>query len=144
MYEYRADCRRVVDGDTIDLDVDMGFYMKAGLRFRVLYIDTPELRRGDDAHKARGRAASARVVAIMEEARDFLGDFPLVIRTEKADSFGRWLAEIMVPESIPSIAGVRCPFLDNKDPDGDYIDPTAMISLADVLLREKHAVPYKK
>ena len=134
----------MIDGDTIDLDVDMGFYMRAGLRFRVLDIDTPELRRGDDAHKAAGRSARDRVVEIMTEATDFHGNYPLVIRTEKADSFGRWLAHIMVPASIPSIALERCPFRENKDPDGDYVSLTEMVSLADVLIKEKHAVPYQK
>jgi len=92
-YEYRARLRRVVDGDTVDLDVDLGFYLTASLRFRVLGIDTPELRGGTAESKARAREAKDRV----EELLSCGEGFPLMIRTRKADSFGRWLAAIYYP-----------------------------------------------
>lgn len=132
----------MIDGDTVDLNVDMGFHITCAQRFRVLDINTPELRRGDDAHKAAGRSARDRVQEIMVEAGDFLGTYPLVIRTEKADSFGRWLAHIMVPASIPCIAGFRSPFLDPRP--ADAVPTMEMVSLAELLLKEGHAVPYAK
>mgnify|MGYP000163561762 CR=1 FL=1 len=43
MYDYRVtDVIRVIDGDTVDLRIDIGFHLSAALRFRLLSIDTPE------------------------------------------------------------------------------------------------------
>jgi len=88
MYEYNATLRRVVDGDTVDLDVDLGFYMTAAIRFRVLGVNTPELRGGTDETKAEAKKAKAFVEAELSKA------VSICIKTEKADSFGRWLADI--------------------------------------------------
>jgi micrococcal nuclease len=88
MYEYKAKLRKVVDGDTVDLDVDLGFYMTAAIRFRVLGVDTPELRGGTDETKAKAREAKAFVIEALSSAKH------IAITTSKADSFGRWLARI--------------------------------------------------
>lgn len=117
MYEYRARLSRVIDGDTVDLQVDLGFHMKADLRFRVLGINTPELRGGTVDSRMVAQAAKARVRELL--TCDGL-DWPLQIKTTKSDSFGRWLAEIWFPH-----------------PDG-------LASLAAVLLEEGLAVPYEK
>lgn len=87
-YQYRAELVKVVDGDTVDLKVDLGFYLSAALRFRVLGVDTPELRGGTDETKAKAREARDFVKLRLGMANEIL------IRTEKADSFGRWLAEV--------------------------------------------------
>lgn len=131
MYEYKASVARVVDGDTIDMVVDMGFHMTAKLRFRVLGINTPELRRGSQAEKAKARRATERVEDLCEEARVHKGEFSIVIRTEKADSFGRWLAEVWLPVGIPSL-----PLTEHEE--------ETMVSLGDILLEEGLATPYMK
>lgn len=102
MYEYRARCTNVVDGDTVELDVDVGFHARMKLRFRLLGVDTPELRDPDPAVRERAQAAKAyvqeRIVAVQDAALTTRGDtFPLLIQTEKADSFGRWLARVRLP-----------------------------------------------
>jgi micrococcal nuclease len=88
MYQYKAALRRVVDGDTVDLDIDLGFYMTAALRFRILGVDTPELRGGTDESKAKAKLAKAFVIAELDGAESIMAT------TEKADSFGRWLASV--------------------------------------------------
>ena len=52
MYEYRATIRRVVDGDTVDVDIDLGFgvWLKDE-RVRIMGIDTPESRTRDKVEK---------------------------------------------------------------------------------------------
>ena len=45
MYNYKAKVVRVVDGDTVDLKVDLGFHISANERFRIKDIDTPEIWR---------------------------------------------------------------------------------------------------
>jgi micrococcal nuclease len=84
MYEYRAVLDRVVDGDTVDLVVDLGFRTKAHHRFRLQGIDAPEPR---GATKTEGLAAKAWLAEALEGK-------PLIIRSEKTGKYGRWLATI--------------------------------------------------
>ena len=67
MYEYKAELDRVVDGDTVDVDIDLGFgiWLKKE-RVRVMGIDTPESRTSDPVEKVFGKAASARLKELIE------------------------------------------------------------------------------
>ena len=63
MYEYKCKLVRVVDGDTIDVDVDLGFGVwMQNQRIRMYGIDTPESRTSDDIEKVYGNAAKAFLV----------------------------------------------------------------------------------
>jgi len=86
MYEYRAEVLRWVDGDTVDLLVDLGFTILVSTRFRLLGIDTPEKNR---------RASRAEGIAAQEFAERLapVGSVVLV-RSEKTGKFGRWLATV--------------------------------------------------
>ena len=66
MYEYRATIRRVVDGDTVDVDIDLGFgvWLKDE-RVRIMGIDTPESRTRDKVEKKFGKAAGARLKSLL-------------------------------------------------------------------------------
>ena len=66
MYEYRCKIIRVVDGDTVDVDIDLGFgvWLK-GERVRVMGIDTPESRTRDKVEKQFGLAAKARLKSLL-------------------------------------------------------------------------------
>ena len=68
MYEYAATLRRVIDGNTVDVDVDLGFHVTAALRFRVLGIHTPGLSDGTDESKAWARDAKAFVEDCLVDA----------------------------------------------------------------------------
>ena len=57
MYQYNAKCIRVVDGDTIDAYVDLGFNIWVEKRIRLFGIDTPETRTTDLQEKEKGIAA---------------------------------------------------------------------------------------
>ena len=59
MYEYSCEVRRVVDGDTVDVTMDLGFNILHKCRVRLFGIDTPESRTRDLDEKARGKMASA-------------------------------------------------------------------------------------
>jgi len=61
MYIYNAKCLRVVDGDTLDAQVDLGFDTFKKIRIRLVGINTPESRTRDLEEKAKGLAAKARV-----------------------------------------------------------------------------------
>ena len=63
MYEYKCKMVRVVDGDTVDVDIDLGFGVwLRKQRIRMYGIDTPESLTSDDEEKIYGKAASALVV----------------------------------------------------------------------------------
>jgi len=66
MYEYRVNVIKVVDGDTVDVDIDLGFgvWLK-GERVRIMGIDTPESRTSDKVEKKFGLAAKARLKSLL-------------------------------------------------------------------------------
>ena len=68
MYEYKALINRVIDGDTVDIDIDLGFgiWMKDE-RVRVMGKDTPELRTSDKLEKVFGLAAKDRLRELIPE-----------------------------------------------------------------------------
>ena len=94
MYQYKAKITNVVDGDTFDMDIDLGFNIHIHERVRLLNIDTPE-KFGDE--KKLGLIVKQYVTDC------FLGE-EVVIRSEKADvaadtdSFGRWLVKITLDD----------------------------------------------
>lgn len=88
MYEYEAEVVRVIDGDTVRFKVDLGFHMTAELNFRLLGIDTPEIR-GEE------RPEGLKVKAAVE---DLLLNQAETVRivTTKPDKYGRWLATVYI------------------------------------------------
>ena len=92
MYEYPVKVLRVVGGDTVDVDIDLGFgvWMRKQ-RIRMLGIDTPESRTRDKEEKVYGLAAKA----FLKEA---LKQGPVTLRTVKdgKGKFGRILGEFIV------------------------------------------------
>lgn len=66
MYEYRCNIERVVDGDTVDVDIDLGFgiWLRSE-RVRIMGIDTPESRTRDKVEKKFGLAAKARLKSLL-------------------------------------------------------------------------------
>jgi|TARA_R110000803_G_scaffold85462_2_gene151796 micrococcal nuclease len=66
MYEYRVNIVKVIDGDTVDVDIDLGFgiWMKDE-RVRMMGIDTPESRTRDKVEKKFGLAAKARLKSLL-------------------------------------------------------------------------------
>jgi micrococcal nuclease len=84
---------RVVDGDTIDADIDLGFDISLTKRIRLAGIDTPESRTTDKAEKALGLDAKNWLKHRLEEAKD------IVIRTELPDStekYGRIIGHLYI------------------------------------------------
>lgn len=105
MYEYRVKkVTGVVDGDTIDVELDLGFNISYSQRVRLAGIDTPESRTKDKMEKALGLEVKQRLKDTLSKAET------IVIRTELPDSsekYGRilgWLfldgAEMSVNEAL--------------------------------------------
>ena len=66
MYEYRCNIIKVVDGDTVDVDIDLGFgvWLKDE-RVRIMGIDTPESRTSDKTEKIFGLASKAKLKSLL-------------------------------------------------------------------------------
>lgn len=80
MNEYRAELIRVIDGDTVILDVHLGFHLVYRARIRLEGIDTPE--RGQNGYNSAKQALKERLTG------------ELVVETSEQDSFGRWLGVV--------------------------------------------------
>ena len=97
MYRYKVSVVKVVDGDTIDVDIDLGFGMSyKKQRVRMLGIDTPESRTRDLVEKKFGKASKAHLKSILES-----GGIQLV--SHDKGKFGRILGELFIGDSSYSI-----------------------------------------
>ena len=86
MYNYRATVLRVVDGDTVDLLIDLGFNISIKVRGRLAYVNTPE-RGHDDLNLATETCAS-----LLQENID--SDGYVSVKTTKTGKYGRWIVDI--------------------------------------------------
>jgi len=91
MYEYKCELIKVVDGDTIDVLIDVGFSTYRKERVRLYGINTPECRTRDLEEKARGLAAKARLKEILKE---FGKHFIIKTEIDKKGKYGRILGQI--------------------------------------------------
>lgn len=94
MYRYHATLVRIIDGDTLDLSVDLGFRIKQQIRVRLADIDAPEIR---GEHKEAGRAA------VRWLSRELNRPEQLIVETRKTGKYGRWLATLYVGDTTKSI-----------------------------------------
>ena len=86
MYEYRVkSVERVIDGDTVDVILDLGFGLFKKERVRVAGVDTPEKRTRNDKEKMLGNDATAFAEAW------FAAEGDVIVKTEKDGKYGRML-----------------------------------------------------
>jgi len=101
MYEYRVKkLINVVDGDTIDVEIDLGFDISIFKRVRLAGIDTPESRTTDKMEKSLGLESKAKLKQLLSDAK------LIVIKTEKPDSsekYGRVLGWLYIDDIKVSI-----------------------------------------
>ena len=120
MYEYNCKVVKIVDGDTVDVDIDLGFGVQlTDERVRIMGIDTPESRTSDEVEKVFGKAAKARLESLMGES--------CVLKTQinkdgedMKGKFGRILGDFNVYDA----------------------DKDAWRPVTDLLVEEGHAVAY--
>ena len=116
MYEYNATIRRVVDGDTVDVTLDLGFDILYNSRLRLHGIDTPESRTRDLIEKKYGLAAKAFVEAYLP-----VGSIRILTTSkDKTGKYGRILGKFKAYD--------------------DYTD--AWVNLNQLMIIKHHAVEY--
>ena len=117
MYNYKISPVRVIDGDTIDAEIDLGFDVKIKKRIRFMGINTPESRTRDLEEKARGLAAKDRVKQLLNGCEN------ITLKSHGIGKFGRCLGEIMLD------------MVDGQE-------KLTLVSLNELLIKEGHAVEY--
>ena len=120
MYQYRVEIKKVVDGDTVDVDIDLGFGVwLRNERIRLYGIDTPESRTRDKEEKKYGLAAKAFLVNELKTA-----DYVILQTNKDAEGkFGRILGEFI---------GVH----------SNELDGEMKVFINQLLVDEHHAVAY--
>ena len=117
MYTYEIKLDRVIDGDTIDAMIDLGFDISVKKRIRFMGINTPESRTRDLEEKARGLAAKDRVKQLLDGCKN------ITLYSHGVGKFGRCLGEIMLD------------MVDGQE-------KLTLVSLNELLIKEGHAVEY--
>ena len=97
MYTYNIELLRVVDGDTIDAKIDLGFNVSVKKRVRFLGVNAPESRTRDLEEKARGLAAKDRVKQLLE------GSNRIQLESHGVGKYGRCLGELFVKDHDTSV-----------------------------------------
>ena len=98
MYQYKAIITKVIDGDTVDVDIDLGFevWLK-NQRIRLYGIDTPESRTSDKVEKIFGNLAKNKVLEFCPVGSQ------IILQTKTDDSrgkYGRILGELITKEGV--------------------------------------------
>jgi len=119
MYTYHATVDRVVDGDTIDALIDLGFDTWKKVRIRMMGMDAWESRTRNKEEKKKGLAAKARLIELLEN-----NDNKFILVSHGVGKYGRCLGEIYVEET------------------GYEDSTTTEISVNRVLINEGHAKEY--
>ena len=118
MYEYNAKCVRIVDGDTIDAEIDLGFDVKVKKRIRLAGINAPESRTRNKVEKKLGLAAKERLKDILEGAANVFE-----LQSKEVGKYGRVLGTLHINK------------LSGKE-------TLTQVCVNDLLVKEGHAVEY--
>ena len=92
MYTYSAKLIRVIDGDTIDLEIDLGFDLSIRQRLKLFGVNTPDSRSADIAEKQKGLEAKQRLTELLPR------EFKIVTILNKRGKYGRVLGEVFVKD----------------------------------------------
>jgi micrococcal nuclease len=117
MYEYKIELVRVIDGDTVDANIDLGFDVSVKKRIRFMGINTPESRTKDLEEKARGLAAKDRVKQLLEGCNN------ITLKSHGVGKYGRCLGELLI-DIVDGQEGLT------------------MTNVNELLIKEGHAVEY--
>ena len=91
MYTYKAKLDRVIDGDTVDSNIDLGFDISVHKRIRLAGIDSPESRTRDLEEKQRGLASKERLINLLKD-----GEFTL--ESKEVGKYGRVLGVLLIDD----------------------------------------------
>lgn len=96
MYTYEGVIIKVVDGDTVDARIDLGFHVDITERLRLDGINTPELTSKDEAERAKAQAAKLWLIEAFMGKR-----VKITTKKDKQEKYGRYLAKIYIDGNAP-------------------------------------------
>ena len=101
MYEYKARLVRVIDGGTIDADIDMGFQVHIGQRIKLFGVNAPDPKSHDSVEREKGIASKNRLIEILPKE--------VVVRTmlNKRGKVGRILGTVLVKEEHGELTNIN-------------------------------------
>ena len=114
MFEYHIKITRVVDGDTVDCSIDLGFDIHTHKRIRLYGINAPESRTSNKEEKQRGMAAKYRLMELIDSAEE------IRLISHGKGKFGRVIGELLY--NLPN--------------------ESKWINISEQMIQENHAVPY--
>lgn len=121
-WTYPARAVKIVDGDTVDLMVDLGFRNRQVVRVRVAAVDTAEIfgvPEGSDEFK-RGQRHKAFAGEYLGQGAG-QGQFPLTFRSfEETGKFGRWVGDVQAPDREKTLSEVLRAEFEGVAADYDY------------------------
>ena len=140
MFEYPAQIYHIVDGDTVDAVLDLGFKVQTRQRIRLWGINTPESRTKDLEEKKRGKAATARLTELLGAA-----DNQCAVTSKEYGKYGRCLGILWVPltyiQPLLETEGKEKVEQIKNSSEHEFTEGAA-VSLNQVLVIEGHAVEY--
>jgi micrococcal nuclease len=120
MYEYEARVERIVDGDTIEFSVDVGFHLYFREQMRLAHYAAPEIR---GKERPLGLLAKQKLEELLPVGT------VVTIKSHKTEKFGRWLAEVAWKEGSLSEfliqQGYGLPYDSRRDEANPTFDPGA-------------------
>jgi len=132
MYEYSCKVKRVVDGDTVDVVIDLGFDIHFATRVRLYGMDTPESRTRNKDEKVRGYMSKDFLEEWMEK-----DDVIIRTRRDKKGKFGRVLGEMIVRgENINKLMIKECLAVEYYGQSKDDIEKQHMLN-REVLIEKR-------
>ena len=93
LYNYRAIIVGIVDGDTVDANIDLGFGIVMKHRLRLARVNAPEMKAADEAMRAKAVEAKSYLILRLEGKAVY-------VTTRKSDIYGRYIAEIVYDNGI--------------------------------------------
>ena len=98
LYEYRARVSRVVDGDTVDLDIDLGLRVTSRQRCRLFGLNAPEVR---GSEREAGLLATDWLLTRLKEVEDEDGLITISTHKDKRGKYGRYLVTLFDESGAP-------------------------------------------
>ena len=105
LYVRKAKMVKIIDGDTFDAEIDLGFGIQIKRRIRLFGVDCPEMK---GSTKEKGEEARQFTIKFFEETNN---EFLILSHTDKVDNFGRILVEVWNKSGDKNLAGL---LIDNK------------------------------
>ena len=100
VYIYKAKCKRVIDGDTFDAIVDVGFYISVHQRIRLKGVDAPEIFGVSKNSREYKQGIRAKKYL---EWRFFENNNECILETHRTGKYGRWIAVVWLQDSNVSL-----------------------------------------